>query len=331
LYQELLRGVGSYQQLGNRLIRLGEQAHAFRQFDKVKEVGLILSNIPIKAYQSIGYYFLAVAANHNGNGDQEKARKLFELVADKAPSRYRAKAIMSLAAVSANTGDYDSELYYFYESLKAGETDIYTFLKAHKGIAVIRAREGFHNQSLSYLESFLPMLKFADPIVYYDYLNSLAVELGEVGRRNEARNIMRHVIASPLAIAYPEWRGTADDLRAPNRSFAFIDSTLRRPLNVLYMPAFERDSAELPAWAGELAKVVGYEEWKRRMAKKKKNGDKLKPEEFDERKMLMRIMDIYMSDATTDEQRLKMWEAAERIAAEPNKPDTPDDNDKSGA
>jgi hypothetical protein len=48
LYQELLRGVASYQQLGDRLIRLGEQAHAFRQFDKVKEVGGLLSNIPIK-------------------------------------------------------------------------------------------------------------------------------------------------------------------------------------------------------------------------------------------------------------------------------------------
>ena len=39
LYQALLRGIGSYQQLGNRLIRLAEQAHAFRQFDRVREYG----------------------------------------------------------------------------------------------------------------------------------------------------------------------------------------------------------------------------------------------------------------------------------------------------
>src|SRR5581483_3640189 len=80
LYQALLRGIGSYQQLGNRLIRLAEQAHAFRQFGRVGEYGRILVNIPIKSYQAIGHYFLGVAANSKGNGDQDKARRLFELV-----------------------------------------------------------------------------------------------------------------------------------------------------------------------------------------------------------------------------------------------------------
>jgi hypothetical protein len=55
LYQVLLRGIDSYQQLGERLIRLAEQAYALRQFDKVKEMGLMLSNIPIRNYQAIGF------------------------------------------------------------------------------------------------------------------------------------------------------------------------------------------------------------------------------------------------------------------------------------
>jgi len=59
--------------LGNLLVRRGEQAHAARQFDKVKEIGLLLSNTPIKRYRAIGYYFLAVAANSVGNGDQDEA------------------------------------------------------------------------------------------------------------------------------------------------------------------------------------------------------------------------------------------------------------------
>jgi len=85
LYQELLKGFRSYEHLGNRIIQLGEQAHAFRQFDKVLEAGQILSNLPIKKYQAIGHYFLAVAFNRKGNGDQDKARKLYETVADTAP------------------------------------------------------------------------------------------------------------------------------------------------------------------------------------------------------------------------------------------------------
>jgi hypothetical protein len=102
LYQELLSGVASYQKLGDRLTQLGEQAHACRQFDKVKEIGQLLSNIPIKSFQSTGYYFLAVAANNKGNGDQETARKLYETAAETAPILYRAKAILSLGAVSFN-------------------------------------------------------------------------------------------------------------------------------------------------------------------------------------------------------------------------------------
>ena len=66
LYQALLGGISSYQQLGNRLIRLAEHAHAFRQFDKVREFGRILSNIPIRSYQAVGHYYMAVATNSRG-------------------------------------------------------------------------------------------------------------------------------------------------------------------------------------------------------------------------------------------------------------------------
>jgi hypothetical protein len=96
LYQALLRGITNYQQLGSRLIHLAEQAHAFRQFDRVREYGLILSNIPIKSYQSTGHYYLAVATNSRGNGDQDAARRLFESVADIAPNPYRAKPFSPL-------------------------------------------------------------------------------------------------------------------------------------------------------------------------------------------------------------------------------------------
>jgi hypothetical protein len=48
-----------------------------------------------------------------------------------------------------------------------------------------------------------------------------------------------------------------------------------------------------------------------------------------ERTMFFRILDILASDDTTDEQRLRIYEAAEKIAAEPPKPDnldTPEDD-----
>jgi len=62
-YQELVAGTVNYAELANRLIQLGKRSHSLRQFDTVREVGLIFSNIPVKDYQAIGYYFLANLAN----------------------------------------------------------------------------------------------------------------------------------------------------------------------------------------------------------------------------------------------------------------------------
>jgi hypothetical protein len=86
------------------------------------------------------------------------------------------------------------------------------------------------------------------------------------------------------------------------------------------MPRPERDDTEFPAWAGQLATVVDYQDWKRRMAKKKKNGNK-PIEEMNEKDMFMEIMSIYTRRETTDAQRRKIYEAVVRIMSEPDKPD----------
>ena len=210
-YQELLKGIGSYEQLGKRLIHLAEQAHAFRQFDKVQEIGQLLSNIPVKGYQSIGYYFLAVAANNKGNGDQEKARQLYERAAETAPAHYQSKSLLSLAAVAANTNNRDLEMYFYLETIEAGKMNV-AVLEALRGIAIYKAMEGYHDRAVKDLENILPIIKFAPPHIYYAYLNSYATELGEVGRKSEARNISRIVLSSPFAHAYPEWQETGMEL-----------------------------------------------------------------------------------------------------------------------
>jgi hypothetical protein len=224
-YQELLRGIGSYRQLGDRLIYLAEQAHAFRQFDTLSELGKILSNLPIKQYQSIGHYYLAVACNSCGKGDLDKAKSMFELVADTASDKYKAKALLSLAAVSSHAGDTESQFRFLLDSAKAS-CDLSTKVKSLLGVAIYKGIEGFHRQSLKDLESLYPLARLAHPIVFFDYLNSLAVELGESGRKYEARNVIRHVLESPLIIAYPEWQDTARELKEPSRSFISVPKSL---------------------------------------------------------------------------------------------------------
>jgi hypothetical protein len=53
------------------------------------------------------------------------------------------------------------------------------------------------------LENLEPLIRYAEPRLYYDFLNSYAIELAEAGRKQEARNISRIVIAPPSALLIP--------------------------------------------------------------------------------------------------------------------------------
>ncbi|MFP5263969.1 MAG: hypothetical protein ACLGJB_18965 [Blastocatellia bacterium] len=230
-YQQLLRGLVSHQQLGDGLIRLAEQANAFRQLDKVRELADLLRGLPIKEYQHIGQYYLALSTHKNGKGDVDKARRILESTVSRIHPGYKAKAILLLAAMSARKGDYDSEFYYFTEALKAKGT-IDSIITAHRGMAVSKARDGYNSHALKDLENIIPLLRYSRPNTYYDFLNSYAVELGEVGRLHEARDVSRVVLASPFAFAYPEWQETAKELREPDRTFISVPRAESEPVEV---------------------------------------------------------------------------------------------------
>src|SRR6185295_20245959 len=57
-YQQILSGVASYEALGKRIIKWVEDACAFRQVERVRELSTILVNFPIKEYRLIGQYYL---------------------------------------------------------------------------------------------------------------------------------------------------------------------------------------------------------------------------------------------------------------------------------
>ena len=252
LYQEVLSGLLSFQQLGNRFIQLAEQAHAFRQFGKVKELGQLLSNIPINHYQAIGHYFLGVAANSKGNGDQEEAQKLFELAIDTAPDAYKVKSVLSLGALAFNKMDFDSALCFYRETIKAGKLSAAT-LQAIKTINVVKSIEGSHIHAVKGLESVLPLIKYAPPHTYFDFLNSYAVELSKVGRMDEAENVSRLTIVSSFAPYYPEWQSTFSEIRSNRKRPRYVQAkakTERQTPNQqsleIYEPDIEPDTNLLP-------------------------------------------------------------------------------------
>ena len=230
LYQALLSGIESYKDLGNRIIGEIKTAHAFRHAETVEQLAKILINIPIKEYQLIGQYYLLLIQSR----DLKPTIKDLETIIEQTQT-YKAKALLSRGAVEWSQGKVEPALYFYMESIKAART-ISDRIEASRCIAAAKAIEGFHNSALKDFGRLIPLLRYAEPIVFNDCLNSYAVELGEAGRKDEARNVIKHVIASPFAIAYPEWQETAQELKEPNRSFISVPES---------MPKFEPKHVEI--------------------------------------------------------------------------------------
>ena len=314
LYQELLASGFSFQGVANRLIEIAENAHAFRQYDRLHEAGEILSNFPLKQYRHIGQFYLVLSSCRSGLGNIRQARPLLERLAIVAPMQFRARAMQLLAATYGTERNPEQELYFFVESLKTGAS---TFLGL-RGIALLKAKEGYHKQALKDLESLYSFARYTPPCLYFDYLNSLAVELGEVGRKYEARNIIQSVVASPYAIAYPEWRETAEELNGPNRSFAALKPTQQRRAKILSMPVIEHAG---PIEWHKPAPVISLKSWKAKMGNK---GERL-----DSRDLLLRVVELSTAPGMTDGKLLQVVQYMYELLTEPPEPDN--DDDKLGA
>ena len=201
-YQQLLSGIRSYDELGNRLLTEIKAAHLFRQTERVRELSSILLRVPIKEYQLIAQYYLVWCDCR----ELKLHTDVLETVIEQSQS-YKAKGLVARAAHEALRGNIDPMMYFYAEALKANP-NISEYVDIVKAISAVKSVEGFHQSALKDLESLLPVIKHAEPFVYFDFLNSYAVELIENGRHDEAGSVSNIVVASPFAPHYPEWHET---------------------------------------------------------------------------------------------------------------------------
>jgi hypothetical protein len=293
-YQYMFGSVASFQKLGNRLVRFAENAHAVRQIEIVREAAEILSNIPLDPYQSIGQFYLAWCERKNG----DRAIKILEKLAESAPAKYRARAMHVLATIAARRQDSETEFRWLTESLRVCPS-----VEGFRGLAVLKAREGFHASALKGLEELIPLIGHTEPLPYYDFLNSYAVELGNAGHKQEARNIARLVLMSPFARAYPEWQETALELKEPDRSFVVIPTIPKILHNVLSMPALGH-GAKTQIRYNRPARILNMQQWKKKMGKDDAKDDNLTPEQkkaMTASEKLVYIMKSITSDFTDED------------------------------
>lgn len=307
LYQQILTGIASYEALGKRIISQIKAAHAFRQVEQVRELARILINIPIKEYQLIAQYYLVWCKCR----EYEYPAATLERIIEQSQT-YKTKALFSRGAIEWYKGKNETALYFYKEALKTSPT-ISEYVDLSRTIGVLKATEGFHKSALKDLENLEPLIRHVEPRLYYDFLNSYAIELGEAGRITEARNISRIVISSPFAFAYPEWQETANDLKEPNRSLVVIGPSKFVPYNILPMPAIEHGETEQTSY-NQPAKVFNLQRLRKKMAKgkkgkkdKKDNGENIFDEnidEMDDRDLLATLIQIAARE-DADEEKLR--------------------------
>lgn len=334
-YQQITKGIikGVYTKqafniLAGRLIDLADHAYQLRQIDTVGEISRLLASLPLpRQYESISNYYRAIHIKKKGNIDE--ARTLLGRVADEAPLQFRARAIMSLGITFFESGDFQSALSLYSE---AGHTANYlkrldpiTTVGLQAAHSVLTSLDGNHRGALSQLESMHPLVRLIAseyPFRWYQHLNSLAIELSEVGRIEEAQNICRIVVASPYASAYPEWRETLDDIQLKSyRTSRSVLSLNHRALNIgniVRLPLPEHDevagSQKYHPNPFQHGSVTSLQDWKLKMVKKSNGDKKDNQEELSDRQMVMKIMEYATELDLPDEVLRQMLDAVKKIA-----------------
>lgn len=337
--------------IGTSLSGVADHAHILRRFDIVGYVGQVLSSLPFSPrLEGIGHYYLGLGLNRGTHGDTVSACPLFERAADNASLRYRARAMHALGTNALAAGDHKTATSFYREVIgivaRDPAFDPVTLYFTSRISAVIGGMEGDHRGAVANLEKMFSLARMASsvqPYAYYDYMNTLAVELAEVGRLEQARRASEMALASPFAPAYPEWQETFDEItlkqRRASRSTVAVSGFIIEPAerphrrseaqttrrhagrthNLFSFPATQpTGNAELEYERpqGSQARVLDFQQWKRRVEPNPAQLSALSAEQriaMTTGEKLIRLMDLISQDDTDDETIGVILEAVEAI------------------
>lgn len=354
LAQSLVKGFHTKQSLLDFISKVtwaADQAFSTRQYDKLGALSKVLLSLPVSTQvESIGHFYEALSVTRLGRGDTVRGTSLLKQVAERGPIQYRARAMLALGARSVNVGDNSAALPWYGEIMRIAAreraVDPATLYFARQVTAIVRARNGDHKGAIRELEELFPLARLAtykEPRAYSVHLNSLAVELAEVGRLEEAAQASRIACSSPYASAYPEWQETFDEISLKRRSASrsriivsgFMTESAEDPHHgrvtqsgqEQLIKTHERVSLQSrqPAMAaesgydsarGSQARVLDFQQWKRRLKPDPAQLSALSAEqrlEMSTGEKLIRLMDLISHDDTDDETIDVILEAVEAI------------------
>jgi tetratricopeptide (TPR) repeat protein len=288
--------------LASKLVSVADHSYFLHRLDIVDCIGQLLLDLPLpRQWEGAGSFYHALAVNQSWKGDTVRARRLFEEVADTASLEFRAKALLALGTGQFGRGEHQNAMALYREILLMATrdrgVDPVTAYYASRMTVKVRSIEGDHEGALCHLESLLPLARMAGslaPHVYYDYMNSLAVELGEAGRFEQARQASAIALASPYAPEYPEWRETLDEIESKiQRASRSMVAVARVPSEIGDPPTeimswaggHVRPSDSAPQRANYSASIVCFQDWKKKVEKETRDNSRRKPTTEDIRSM----------------------------------------------
>lgn len=228
-----LRSSADAQLCGRSLLQLARHAHANRRFDLLESVcDSITALLPDTPFARTARYHKAHCLRIKGNPEQ--ARVLLSQSIELAPAEFKARALLTFAGTFFDTGETRELAAFSAEALNASRgRDILSEAQAVRNLAIANAVEGNHEAALNTLERLLPTMRIIGafyPVDLLSHLNSLAIELGEVGRVDEANKVIDYILGTPYADRQPEWHNTKLELATkPRKVFAPFTMSLGAP------------------------------------------------------------------------------------------------------
>ncbi|MGH9762878.1 MAG: hypothetical protein ACREAC_18805, partial [Blastocatellia bacterium] len=227
----VLKSQNQIDDFARRLVTLARRARVKRNKDNVNSLSRVILELPAnEKVRNAGLYYSAFSLKSDRRFNDAE-RTVLQALENLEPS-YVPRALLEVASLRFDAGDLrEADGLYDLAARMAAPSDPLTFYQSCRMRSVIRAIEGDHQGALNDFRSLWPLARtLASPGLEQGLLNSIALELGEIGRVEEATRIIDPLVSSPLAASFPEWHLTKADLAVmPRRAFPPFTLALGTP------------------------------------------------------------------------------------------------------
>jgi hypothetical protein len=226
------------------------QAYYERDYHKVADCGEDLINLSPRS-EFAGQYFQALAISRQSNGTNKEVLRIYERLAQDAPSSVQSAAMLALGLNALQSNQLDEAKKLLTESYQisvVNHCDPITAMQTQSALSALYSQQGEHEKSALVLKNALPdifILGRIFPAYLGMELNNYAYELGQLGQFQAASQIISSVLTSPYANVYPEWQETACEIYEaqaklrPNRSSLSVPK--QKYFNVVNIALYQRD------------------------------------------------------------------------------------------